>query len=103
MPIDPTAIGHEFCLQGLAERDYRPETILDIGAAVGGWTRGALCHFPSAKYFLIEALEERRPDLEQLRGSFSNVDFEICGVADVPGTLSLGVTPGLYDSSFAYP
>lgn len=96
-------IGHDLCLQGLKDRGYRPETILDIGAAQGDWTVEAMRSFPEAQYFLIEALRERRPQLEQLRTQLRNVDFEICGVADQPGELSFGVTPDLYASSFAYP
>lgn len=101
MPVD-TSIGHDICLQGLKKRGYHPETILDIGAAEGSWTLSAIRSFPTARYFLIEALEERRPELEELRRDYRNVTFAICGVGKEPGDLLFGITPELYGSSFAY-
>jgi FkbM family methyltransferase len=92
----------EVCLKGLLERGYAPQCILDIGAAVGDWTRLCLHFWPRARYFLIEPLEERRSALAALKAACPAVDFLIAGAGDRPGKLPLGITADLYGSSFAY-
>src|SRR5262249_40209762 len=46
--------------QGLVTRGYFPQTVYDIGAAEGGWTRWALRYWPNARFVCFEPLEERR-------------------------------------------
>jgi methyltransferase, FkbM family len=90
-------------LRGLRERGYNPPVILDIGAAAGGWSRHALRYWPASRFYCIEALEERRKELELLQGSTAHyVTVLICGVADHDGKLRMGITDSLWDSSFAY-
>ena len=100
--VTDQSIGHELCLEGLRGRGYSPAMILDIGAAQGAWTIMALRYFPDARFFLIEALEERRQDLERLKHWQKRADFEICGVGDHHAQLELGITAALDASSFAY-
>jgi FkbM family methyltransferase len=51
---------------------------------------------------MVEPLEERRASLQSLKEMHPNVDYILAGAADQPGRLTLGVTQGLFDSSFAY-
>jgi len=91
------------CLQGLKDRGFVPNSVLDIGAALGEWTTMAMRFWPEARYFLFEPLKEREAALNKLRADYPNVDFALAGAADRPGRLSLGVSSNLYTSSFAYP
>jgi FkbM family methyltransferase len=91
------------CLKGLTLRGFRPECVLDIGAALGEWTDMALRFWPEARYFLFEPLRERQEALDKLRCSHPNVDYILAGAADSPKQLSIGVSSNLYESSFAYP
>ena len=99
---DGPKIGMDVCLEGLAERGFYPRCVLDVGAAHGGWTRLAMLSWPKAKYFLVEPLAERVPELTALREEFPNVDFINAGAGDEPGELSIGVSADLYVSSFVY-
>jgi FkbM family methyltransferase len=98
----PKAIGLRACLEGLRQRGYSPETVLDVGAAEGFWAMEVLAVFPTARLFLFEALEERRSALETLRRAHPNLDFEITGVGPRNATMSMGITTALDSSSFAY-
>jgi FkbM family methyltransferase len=90
-------------LRGLRERGYYPPFVLDIGAAMGAWTKHASRYWPRSHFYCIEALEERRRDLEALSPrTGADVTILICGVADADGVLKMGVTESLWDSSFAY-
>ena len=95
-------IGMELCLRGLAKRGFQPLSVLDIGAAVGSWTKLALYYWPEARYFMLEPLEEHRASLQSMKELHPNVDYILAGAADQPGKRTLGVTQSLLDSSFAY-
>ena len=103
LAASPRLMGPQVCLQGLQQRGYTAQTILDVGAAEGLWALQAMEVFPAAKLFLIEALDERRPVLEALRRSNPNVDYEITGVGPRNTTMTMGITTALDSSSFAYP
>jgi len=95
--------GERLALRGLRERGYSPRVIFDVGAAVGSWTRMALEYWPTAEYFLFEALAERKPDLDRIAvESGAKVNVVIGGVGKEDGILTLGITDSLFDSSFAY-
>ena len=96
-------IGMEPCLKGLASRNFHPSLVLDIGAATGEWTRLALRHWPTARYFLMEPLEERRTRLAALSREHSNVRFTLSGAGARSGELPIGIVPNDLDgSSFLY-
>lgn len=99
----PLNLGMDAMLLGLKQRGYTPKVVYDIGAAVGDWTRNALGYWPECRFVCFEPLTERRKALEQLEkdhpGKIQVLDF---GLGDVDGELPFGVTPFLWDSSFAY-
>lgn len=87
------------CLSGLASRGYHPQCVFDIGAAEGSWTLLARRFWPSARYHLIEPLEEWRAALSRIPG----VSYSITGVSDRVGAAVLGVSRSApHISSFAY-
>jgi FkbM family methyltransferase len=51
-------------LERLARTGVKVRTVLDIGAALGDWTRSTAAVFPSAVYVLVEPLEEFSQCLE---------------------------------------
>jgi FkbM family methyltransferase len=95
--------GMNVALNGLRQRGYSPKVIYDIGAADGAWARLALGVFPNARVVCFEPLAERLEDLKQLEFEYrGQVRFLNVGVGDADVELQMGVSEGLFDSSFAY-
>ncbi len=82
-------------------RGIRAETVIDLGAAAGRWTRKMLKSFPDSKYFLVEPLEERRLALDQLRQEFPSVEFVIAAAGEQVSSATLTVSSDL-DGSGIY-
>jgi len=78
-----------------------PDIIIDIGAAQGTWTRKALEIWPSAKYELIEPLEEQVIPLDKLKKQYSKVDFHLAVAGEKAGDVDFSVSPDL-DGSGIY-
>lgn len=53
-------------LRRLAAAGVRPRSVLDVGAALGDWSRACAQLFPEARYLLVEPLAEFRPSLNAL-------------------------------------
>ena len=51
-------------LERLARTGVKARTVLDVGAALGDWTRSCAAVFPDATYVLVEPLQEFRHSLE---------------------------------------
>ena len=95
--------GMGVALNGLRQRGYSPKVIYDIGAADGAWARFVLGMFPDAHMVCFEPLAERVATLKQLESeSKGRVRFLNVGVGDADVELQIGITEGLFDSSFAY-
>jgi FkbM family methyltransferase len=54
-------------IQSLRNKGYSPDTILDIGAYKGEWTEKCLKVYPSANYFLFEAIDYK--ELEKFQNN----------------------------------
>lgn len=75
----PTA---EWSLTNMRRLGFRPAHILDIGAYKGEWTMIARRIFPDASILMLEAQEERIPDLEaikQLHAGRTNYRISLLG------------------------
>jgi FkbM family methyltransferase len=72
-------------LARLASRQIEVGTIVDIGASNGAWSRVAVQHFPEARLVAIEALEERRAELEALRQELPRFGFLIAAASEHHG------------------
>lgn len=79
-------LSHDAALRRIASRGLSVATLIDVGAAEGGWTLNFLQHWPEARCHLIEAKEEWRSALEALRAKHSEcVTYVIKGAAAEPG------------------
>jgi FkbM family methyltransferase len=83
---------------GLRAAGVAPRTILDVGAALGDWSRAAATAFPGARLVLVEPLEEFAPMLRALRGA------QVVGAAAgaEPGERTLNVHADLVGSSLLH-
>ncbi len=90
----------EAALARLASRDVDVGCVIDIGASNGAWTRLAAKYFSGARFVAIEALEERRAELELLCRELPNVEFFIAAASDQHGdSATLGVADDLDGST----
>jgi FkbM family methyltransferase len=56
----PTMIG---LLENVKKNGFAPQTIIDVGANVGNWSRTACQVFPSAQFFMIDGNTDNEPSL----------------------------------------
>lgn len=101
---DHTWLGPERgSLRGVLEQirkvGFMPGTVIDVGAAVGSFTRSCHSVFPAARYLLLEPLEEYLPSLEKVVRDIPGVRYE-CAVATANGDpVAIHVHPDLVGSS----
>lgn len=89
----------EGSLEQIRDQGFVPETVIDVGAAIGTFSRTCHALFPSARYVLIEPLEEYRPCLEKVVGTISRATYEIAVAASSEGTVTMNVHDDLVGSS----
>lgn len=75
-----------------------PETIVDVGAAVGGWTRTAMEVWPAARYELLEPLLEQQGILAKLKSENPNVNFYQAVAGKATGEIAFDVSSDLHGS-----
>lgn len=76
-------------LRLLRDLGFNPETILDVGASSGIWTRKSLPVFPAAKYYCIEPLREHSSELKSLTTEVPNVSFRQCLLGSTAGQATI--------------
>src|SRR5687767_8922500 len=92
---EPPPITMQGVLDRARQRGADFGTIIDIGAAAGRWTRKALSYFPKARFLLVEPLEERKAQLDELRLEHPAVEFVIAAAGNCSGVETLRVSPDL--------
>ncbi len=81
------------------ESGLRPATVVDVGAAYGGWSFECQDIFPNARYLLIEPLSEYSYRPQSVRSSIPGaVEIEAAATGE-PGTISINVHDDLVGSS----
>ena len=68
-------------------RGLNVQTVIDVGASDGRWSKKCMNFFPSAKYLLIDAQEGHRQSLENFKNEFSNVDFVLAAAGAKKGEI----------------
>lgn len=69
------------------KRGLQVNTVIDIGASDGRWTRDCMEYIPDARYLLIEAQEPHRNSLEKLKAEKSNADYALAAAGNKEGTI----------------
>ena len=73
---------------GLARSKYRGteiNTVIDVGASDGRWSKIAMKYYPEASYFLIEAQPGHEESLKRMKQDFTNVDYVLAAAGDQIG------------------
>ena len=103
--LPENVIRREHTMQGglLRAKYWCPEinTVVDVGAAAGSWTRQAIMQWPDAKYLLIEPLAERKETLEALAAQYHNVEVIQAVLGDRKDEITFSVSDDL-DGSGVY-
>jgi FkbM family methyltransferase len=87
-------------LEDLRHRELRCDSIMDVGANRGWWSKLAAAVFPEARLTLIEPQEELLPDLEQFVSSHPGSRYILSGVGASEGRLPLTLWDDTMGSSF---
>lgn len=78
---------------------FKPATIIDVGAARGCWSEEIFDVWPSARYILIDPLEENESSLRFVCGKIKNSNYIIAALTDLSGKIQINVHPDLEGSS----
>lgn len=95
-PVD----NHQTFLEDLNYRGFSPQSILDVGAHKGDWSRTAKSIFPTARCFLVEPQEEMIPFMETFSQDFTDSKWFLAGAGANLGQLTLTVWDDFAGSSF---
>lgn len=75
----------------LKNQYYYPDTIYDIGANKGTWTKECLKYFPNATYYLFEPQIDLKDDIEEVIKNHENAHLFTVGVGDVNDKLNFTI------------
>ena len=73
----------------------RVETVIDVGAAAGNWTRAALLRFPAARFLMVEPLSERVAELNGLCAEAKRAELVSAVAGRSRGEVGFRVAPDL--------
>jgi FkbM family methyltransferase len=82
-----TALTMTGALARCKTRGIQVNTVIDVGASDGSWTRDCLKYFPNANYLLIEAQEPHKNALEKLSISKKNVQYVLAAAGKTKGKI----------------
>lgn len=74
-------------LERCRNRGLKINTVVDVGASNGIWSRECLKYFPKPNYLLVEAQEAHKPGLETLKKDYPNIDFVIAAAGETNGKI----------------
>jgi FkbM family methyltransferase len=77
--------------RSLANQGFRPQQIVDIGAARGLWTKEIVNIFPAAKFFMVDPLNENKGSLQAVVDGRPNVAYWIGAIGRQNGEIELQV------------
>lgn len=70
-----------------AECGLKINSVIDIGASNGSWSKMARQYFPNAFYMLIEANDVHTQDLLNFKSQYPNVDYIVAAAGDSIGEI----------------
>lgn len=68
-------------------RGVKVNTVIDVGASDGSWTRDCMKCFPDAHYLLIEAQQPHKPSLDLFSKDKPNVDYILAAAGRKDGKI----------------
>lgn len=80
-----TSIESGAALKRISSRDIEINTIIDIGASDGRWSKEAMQYYPNVSYLLIEANPLHEEKLKQFKATHKNVDYILAAAGDTEG------------------
>jgi len=98
-PPSPSPLSMEFVLHHLFQKGFKPEIVLDLGAAKGYWSEYAQSFFPEATFYMVDPLQESEVRLQELCESSDRFHYILCAVGDRTDQLLMNVTTDLDGSS----
>ena len=66
-----------FILHSLQSKNFNPKFIVDVGCAYGEWTKKMLKYFPNSNFYLYDANEDNKVELEKLCKKNKNISYQI--------------------------
>lgn len=66
----------DFIINNLKQKNIKPQNIVDIGCAMGEWTKKMIRHFPNSKYYLFDADDTNIDKIKVLSKKYSNISFK---------------------------
>jgi FkbM family methyltransferase len=89
--------------QKISRLGFSPQTVLDVGANHGGWSREVAAVFSDARFYLIEPQEEMQPFLDDFCTQRNGAKWFLGGAGAEDGYLDLTVWHDLQGSAFLSP
>ena len=80
-----TCIEFSAALKRISSHNIEINTIIDIGASDGRWSKEVMQYFPNAFYFLIEANPLHEEKLKRFKATHKNVDYVLAAAGDIDG------------------
>jgi len=77
----------EASLQRCLKRGIHVNTVIDVGASNGMWSKMCLNHFDQAKYLLIEAQQPHEKDLAAFKSQNSKIDYVLAAAGPRKGKI----------------
>lgn len=70
-------------------------TVIDIGASNGMWSKLAMYSYPEKSYYLIEARKEHEEHLKEMKLTSKNVDYVLAAAGDIEGEIYFNASEDL--------
>jgi len=90
-------------LKRLKRRGVQLETIIDVGASDGRWSRRVMTHYPTAAYLLLEANAVHFPALEAFTRRYPRSAYAPGVVGSAPGTIYFDASEPLGGAAYTNP
>ncbi|CAH0996741.1 hypothetical protein EMA8858_02876 [Emticicia aquatica] len=77
----------DMALKRFGKRGTQINTIIDIGASNGMWSKMCMLFYPNAKYFLVEAQDIHEQHLKNFKSKNNNIEYVISAAGDKQGNI----------------
>lgn len=78
---------------------FMPTMVIDVGAAIGTFTRECYTIFPNSRYLLVEPLKENKEYLDKVTKTISNAEYVLAAATAESGEITINVHEDFFGSS----